>query len=254
MAADLAEAHARLNTYADTEVANAGASSSSSDDDDDAETDAAPRTYLWARHGEAEHNASFRGGDKEAGRRILDPRLTAKGESQAADLRDALRARPRIGHIVTTPLSRALLTAVIVAEGSRGPVTIHVTPLLTETGVVLPSNTKAGRPCQRGRSLAELQREYGRRAPGNVTIDWGLVTDETWAGTERKGYAHPERAEKRLGRAKAWLRESFSAEARVLVVGHSGVFDRLLGVPMRNGELVEMAPKAKVGKRSRGRR
>ena len=84
--------------------------------------------FFFVRHGEGEHNALIDAGKAEgdaakteAGRDLLDPRLTARGREQAAALRARLQAEGGAAFelVVTSPLSRALETAQI-AFGDLG--------------------------------------------------------------------------------------------------------------------------------------
>ena len=92
-----------------------------------AESGGGPR-FFFVRHGEGEHNALIDAGKAEgdaakteAGRNVLDPRLTARGREQAAGLRAKLQAEGAGAFelVVTSPLSRALETAQI-AFGDLG--------------------------------------------------------------------------------------------------------------------------------------
>ena len=53
------------------------------------------------------------------------------------------------------------------------------------------------------------------------------------------GWVHPVPIEQRLAQFKDWLL-SLSSEKQVVVVGHSGVFDKLVGLDMGNCEIVRV--------------
>ncbi|MEE8274950.1 MAG: phosphoglycerate mutase family protein, partial [Alphaproteobacteria bacterium] len=85
---------------------------------------------ILLRHGESEFNVVYRATRIDPG--IRDPRLTETGRRQAADAARALDGR-RLQRLVTSPYTRALETATIVAEALDLPVTIE--PLVRERRV-----------------------------------------------------------------------------------------------------------------------
>src|SRR6201999_1362728 len=87
------------------------------------------RTMILIRHGESEFNAVFNRTRIDPG--IEDPKLTARGRDQA---REAAAEIARTGHpfrrVITSPYTRALETATIVAEALKLPV--EVEPIVHE--------------------------------------------------------------------------------------------------------------------------
>jgi len=132
---------------------------------------------------------------------------------------------------VTTPLSRAIETSHMAFDGL-----VHkflCTPELTET-----AQEHLGGP-QRGLSLEEMQKKYSFLGSWDLSHihegeNWVLGDASVLGGA---GYFNPRPVEERLDGLKAWLQAL--PESRVVVVGHSGVFDRLLGMQMQNCQLVE---------------
>lgn len=137
--------------------------------------------------------------------------------------------------VVTTPLSRALETAHLAFRGLAGK--FIVTPEATET-----AEERLGGP-QRGLSRAAMLDKH----PFLRGAEWDLALvreGENWVKGDAsvlggEGYHHPLPVEARLDGLRQWLK-GLPFE-RVAVVGHSRVFDRLLGVQMANCELVEHA-------------
>ncbi|KAL3895795.1 MAG: hypothetical protein SGPRY_013424, partial [Prymnesium sp.] len=201
---------------------------------------------LWfVRHGEAEHNPPIVRGKRQGGeggeallrqgRSILNPRLTPLGISQAQTLRAALLAsEARFDLLVTSPMYRAVETSVIAFEGLCDAMLVH--PDLVET-----AEPRLGAP-QRGHSAAELVATFP------PLKDWDLShmreegEDSNWVlGPPIElcapAYHNPVPVEERLEPLKAWLKAL--PHERVVVVGHSMVFDKLLGLSMANCELVQ---------------
>jgi broad specificity phosphatase PhoE len=154
------------------------------------------------------------------------------GRAQAAELRRTLEASGvRFDLLVTTPLSRAIETA----DAAFGGIADRflATPELTET-----ASERLGGP-QRGVNVAALREKY------RFLESWDLSNvreGDNWLEGEPSvlggvGYYHPKPVEERLDGIKAWLKSL--PHERVVVVGHSGVFDRLLGLQMANCQLVE---------------
>src|SRR6185436_2396237 len=86
-------------------------------------------TMILIRHGESEFNAVFN--RTRVDPRIPDPRLTANGKEQVRRAADEIR---RAGHpirrLITSPYTRALETAAILAETLKLPV--EVEPIVHE--------------------------------------------------------------------------------------------------------------------------
>lgn len=208
---------------------------------------------FFVRHGEAQHNpllakGNFRAKDvkdidfallREA-RSIVNPKLTDKGVAQAEALGEKM-AGESFDLCVTTPLARAIETAHI----AFGKVSkkMMVTPELVETATG-PQGLKLAGP-QRGHSIEEMKANH----PFIDGWDLSLMTDSNWTlgeaiePTEEGGgrigpaYHNPVPVEERLASVAKWLKGL--SGGRIVVVGHSGVFDKLLGVDMANCELIE---------------
>jgi len=159
--------------------------------------------------------------------------LTPTGREQAAELRRSLEASgARFDLVVTTPLSRAVETADLAFRGLADR--FIVTPEATET-----AEERLGGP-QRGVSTRALLGKFPFLREGwDLTAmregdNWVLGSADVLGGA---GYYHPLAVEARLEPLRHWLK-GLPFE-RVVVVGHSNVFDRLLGLQMANCQLVE---------------
>ena len=71
----------------------------------------------------------------------------------------------------------------------------------------------------------------------NWVLGEAIEPTEEAGGRCGPAYFNPRPAEARIAPLAAWLKER--PEASVVFVGHSGVFDKLLGLNMANCELVE---------------
>uniref|UniRef100_A0A7S2WF80 Uncharacterized protein n=1 Tax=Rhizochromulina marina TaxID=1034831 RepID=A0A7S2WF80_9STRA len=192
------------------------------------------RLFVWARHGQAEHNVLIDAGMKTEGRGVLDPPLTDLGRDQAVGLQQSLVAAllgteegplpplsDLVDAVVTSPMSRALETTQA-AFGSAPAVPVLVTSLHTETGVPVPGDEVAGQNCQKGSALPGLMSRF-------PNFDFTSVQEDgQWqCADEACGFFHPMPALERLLLFREWL-EALPYQ-RVLVVGHSGFFKRFLG-------------------------
>ena len=194
---------------------------------------------FFVRHGEAAHNPYIVKGKAEnneellrQGRSILNPRLTDAGRAQAEQLRQRLESGGEsFDLVITSPLARAVETAHI-AFGRVAKVFL-VCPELVET-----AEPRLGGP-QRGDSTAQMRRDF----PFLDSWDLSHVREgDNWVlGAPLElcpaAYHHPLPIEARLEPLLAFLKAR--TEQTVVVVGHSMVFDRLLGKQMKNCELVE---------------
>jgi broad specificity phosphatase PhoE len=168
---------------------------------------------------------------------MLNPSLTELGRQQAAAVRAALEsAGDRFDLVVTTPLARTIETTRIAMDGLADR--ILLTPELCET-----AEDRLGGP-QRGHSLARTVQAHPFVAGWDTSHVRESGGSPNWVPGEPiplepsgQGYHHPRPVEERLAAALAWLREL--EEPRVLVVGHSGVLDRITGRGTRNCQLLE---------------
>jgi len=213
------------------------------------------RSMFFVRHGEAEHNpllvkANFKSKDpseinavlcREA-RSIVNPKLTEKGREQAAALGKKMQAEGRRFDLcITTPLARAIETSHL-AFGA-----VAAKFMITADAVESATPKLAGP--QRGHSKEDTIKMFPFAAEWDLSMiredgpepNW--VLGEAIEPTEDAGgrcgpaYLNPLPAEDRIAPLAAWLKER--PEAAIVVVGHSGVFDKLLGLNMANCELVE---------------
>jgi len=179
-------------------------------------------------------------------RSIVNPVLTDKGESQARALAETLAAAgERFDLCVTSPLARAVQTAHLAVGSAAGA--FLVMPELCETATG-PQGLKLAGP-QRGHSKADMIEKHPFLGAWDLSLlrdqgdDANWVLGEAIEPTEDGGgkigpaWLTPQPVEARLAPLAAWLKAR--PEARVVVVGHSGAFDKLVGKEMKNCELLE---------------
>ncbi|KAL1521486.1 hypothetical protein AB1Y20_021148 [Prymnesium parvum] len=197
---------------------------------------------FFVRHGEAAHNPLIVRGKAEKneellrqGRSIRDPRLTEQGRAQATHLRESLlKDGIKFDLLVTSPMFRAVETSILAFTGVCDTFMLH--PYLVET-----AEPRLGAP-QRGHSTAELleafpqlrQWDLSQMKEGGSDANWVLGSEIELCGP---AYHSPTPIEERLEPLATWLKSL--PHERVVVVGHSMVFDKLLGRAMGNCELVE---------------
>ena len=149
---------------------------------------------------------------------------------------------------LTTPLARAVQTAHLALGGCVATKFI-ITPEAVETATGAQGLKLAGP--QRGVSHAEmlkkhpflavegwdlsLLREEGAEA--NWVLGEAIEPSEEGGGRIGPAYHNPRPVEERLAPLAAYLKAL--PHERVVVVGHSGVFDKLVGKDMANCELLE---------------
>eukprot|EP00658_Telonema_sp_P-2_P058263 TRINITY_DN4672_c0_g1_i1.p2 TRINITY_DN4672_c0_g1~~TRINITY_DN4672_c0_g1_i1.p2 ORF type:complete len:225 (+),score=49.26 TRINITY_DN4672_c0_g1_i1:202-876(+) len=207
------------------------------------------RQIWFMRHGEAAHNPLVVRGKQlgadtpdgaallQQGRSILNPSLTTTGRDQATELHAILENQGfSCDTVVTTPLARAMETAQIALSGLADR--FVVSPLGVET-----ADPKLAGP-QRGTDLRGLMEQHPfaaewdlselREGENWVRADPILVPSGRGGGVCQEGWINPVPAPERLGEYARWI---CGLEGRVVVVGHSGVFGRLLGEPLKNCEL-----------------
>lgn len=201
-----------------------------------------PPRLFFVRHGEAQHNPFIVRGKAEMneellrqGRSILDPRLTEKGRLQASNLREKMIAEGvKFDLLVTSPLSRAIETSLLSFSGICDAMLIN--PDLVET-----AETRLGAP-QRGQSITKLIEAFPELKQWDLSHIRQDVDGANWIlGSQIElcppAYHNPLTVEERLEPLKSWLKSL--PYNKVVVVGHSMVFDRLLGQSMGNCELLE---------------
>jgi len=166
-----------------------------------------PKRVLFVRHGQGAHNRTISNWG------MVDPELTVEGEAQVADLYE--RLKPHAGAvqlIVVSPLTRAMQTATGGFAGSKAP--YCMLPLLRE---------RLGAPCDTGRTRTELLRCFPQ------IKEWEGVDEmpEVWWSTETEWHLL-----ERVEALKAWIRAR--PEQVIAMVGHGGLFQRILGVHLKN--------------------
>lgn len=168
---------------------------------------AGQKRVLFIRHGQGAHNATI----KNWG--VVDPELNAEGEAQVAALNKQMQPFVRdIELVACSPLTRALQTATGGLAGNRAQ--WCVLPLLRE---------RLGAPCDTGRTRAELLRCFPEMA------GWEGVDElrEVWWATSTELDLF-----ERIDALCEWLHER--DETCIAVVGHGGLFARILGHHLKN--------------------
>jgi broad specificity phosphatase PhoE len=179
--------------------------------------------FYLIRHGQSTFNVYF----EETGVDPLhfDARLSSEGERQVANARQAAKnLRPDL--VVTSPLTRALQTAVGLFAGE--PVPIVVESLHRE---------RLGNSCDVGRKPSELVDEFPA-----LTFDH---LEETWwhdgAKDDRGVPVEPDHLlVQRLSAFSRWIESR--PERTVVIVGHGTFFHRLTGRHMENCEILKWRP------------
>ncbi|KAI1110213.1 phosphoglycerate mutase-like protein [Nemania sp. NC0429] len=159
------------------------------------------------RHAEATHNTTGNVNQQ-------DPDLTPNGEAQASKLGRSYAFKPRITHVVSSPMRRAIRTALIafedvLSEGEGKKVVLL--PELQETGV---------RPSDTGQSPEALEMAFGPR------VDTSPL-DSDWCHKDRNSKYFPDVAlvEARAREARVFLRDLARRgpdDAHIVVVSHGG--------------------------------
>lgn len=179
------------------------------------------------RHGQSAFNAVYSVTRQDPG--IADPELTEEGVRQAraaATTLAALRERTE-GHIrrlISSPYTRALQTATIIADALGLEVTVD--PLVRE---------RAAFACDIGASPAELAQRFPRFRFDHLADPW-------WHDHVACGAAESEEA---LAARGAAFRAAMAATPdwpHIAVVTHWGFIRCLTGRPPANGEIVRLPP------------
>ncbi|MGQ0664935.1 MAG: histidine phosphatase family protein [Pseudomonadota bacterium] len=178
---------------------------------------------LLIRHGQSEFNAAFSETRVDPG--IPDPGLTAEGRRQAAQVAAGLR-ETAIRRLITSPYTRALETATIIADALG--LAVGVEPLIRERAAFI---------CDIGASPAELKRRFPR-------FDFGHLADPWWHDQLAAGAPESEAA--LIARCQAFRVQMAGAAdlPRVGVITHWGFIRALTGRPVPNGEIVPFDPTA----------
>jgi broad specificity phosphatase PhoE len=168
-------------------------------------------TMILVRHGESEFNVVFSRTRVDPG--IRDPELTPNGRRQAAQAATAL-AGYGIDQVVTSPYTRALQTAEIVAEILG--VAVEVEPLVRERGFFA---------CDIGTAASDLTQAWPQHDFGHLDEIW-WQEDETEASVADRC----RRFHECVVDHRHW--------PRLAVVAHWGFIRALTGLELGNGEFV----------------
>ena len=169
------------------------------------------------RHGESEFNVIYKKTRVDPG--IRDPKLTDLGHRQVSEAVNYLKDRT-IERILTSPYTRAIQTASIIAEAIG--VAIEVDPWIGERSAFV---------CDLGTPGPELRQAW----PG---LDLNHL-EETWWPT-------PVESEAALDERCLNFREKHSSAGnwqQTLVVSHWGFIRGLTGHTVGNAQLVEFDPR-----------
>jgi broad specificity phosphatase PhoE len=173
---------------------------------------------ILIRHGQSEFNVHFNRTGIDPG--IADPHLTETGRAQVRATAEAiLRAGRPIARLVSSPYTRALQTAEILAGVLKVPVDIE--PLVRE---------HAKFQCDVGTCRSLLSQAWPALDFQHLEETWWPALDETEADVTRRARSFQQRA-------AAWRdwRE-------VAVVSHWGFLLRLTGKSLANAERLPFDP------------
>ncbi len=171
---------------------------------------------ILLRHGQSEFNAVYSVTRTDPG--IRDPRLTDTGRRQAADAARALDGRP-LRRLVTSPYTRALETAAIIAEALDLPVTVE--PLVRERRVFV---------CDIGTRRRRLAEHWPQLCFDHLDEQW-------WPAAEESDTAFAARCARFRETAAGW-----PDHGGVVVVTHWAFIRGLTGRPAANAEIVRYLP------------
>lgn len=176
---------------------------------------------ILIRHGQSEFNVVFNRERRDPG--IRDAPLTAHGRTQALQAAGELRARiqqgTRIKRLLASPYTRAVQTAVIIAEALDLPVEIE--PLIRE---------HAAYHCDIGTPASALAETW----PG---LSFDHLPEVWWSSLDESEAQLLDRCRQFHGRAAGWTDWS-----QIAVVSHWGFIRGLTGHEARNAELVAFDP------------
>ena len=173
---------------------------------------------ILVRHGQSEFNVHFNRTGIDPG--ITDPHLTEAGRAQVHATAEAiLRSERPIARLLTSPYTRALQTAEILAGVLKVPVDIE--PLVRE---------HAKFQCDVGTRRSLLSQSWPALKFDHLEETWWPALDETEADVIRRARSFQQRA-------AAWhdWRE-------VAVVSHWGFLLRLTGKSLANAEHLPFDP------------
>ena len=176
---------------------------------------------ILVRHGESTFNAAYNATKLDPG--IADPPLTGAGRRHAESAARAL-AEMSLGRLITSPYTRALQTADVVAGVLGLP--IAVKPLVRE---------RRGFTCDIGTPRTRLAEQWSR-------LDFDRLDEQWWS---REGESDAE-VRARCARFSADV-ATWPDGRGVAVITHWGFVLALTGVSLRNGERMPFEPRARNG-------
>ena len=172
---------------------------------------------ILVRHGESEFNAIFNRTRVDPG--IRDPRLTARGREQVRLAAAAIRRHDQpIRRLITSPYTRALETAAILAEELALPV--EVEPIVHEHACWI---------CDIGTPVSALAERW-------PALDFSHIEEIWWPEDEPHESVHRRCSAFRIKAARLgdWR--------HVAVVSHWGFIRMLTGREVKNAEVVPFDP------------
>jgi broad specificity phosphatase PhoE len=172
---------------------------------------------ILVRHGQSEFNVVYSQTRIDPG--IPDPRLTEEGRRQAQAAAERLAGRD-LTLILSSPYTRALQTAQILAEALDLPIAIE--PLVREH-------------CRFHCDVGSLRSELALTWPA---LDFGTLPERWWHGGL-------DETEAELAVRSAHFRRHMAAREnwdRIAVVTHWGFIRSLTGTQVTNGELLSFDP------------
>lgn len=175
---------------------------------------------ILIRHGQSEFNVHYSRTGIDPG--IVDPRLTEEGRAQVHATATAIqRSAQPIQRILTSPYTRALQTAEIVAAILKVPVDVE--PLVRE---------HAKFQCDVGTLRSQLSQSWPALKFDHLEETWWPPLDETVEDVF-------DRASRFRTKAAGW-----TDWRQVAVVSHWGFLLRLTGKSMTNAESLRFDPTA----------
>lgn len=174
-------------------------------------------TIYLIRHGQSEFNAVHNNGDPDP--LIFDAPLTKKGRLQAEQAR-ATAADLGIAQVITSPLTRAIQTALCIFEG--------IAPIR----VVADHRELLSHSCDVGRPASHLKQDFPDLAFDHLDEIWWHRGQENENGVR----VEPQDVFQRRISGFAQHLESV-AERPLAVVGHGDSFRELAGFSMANCEI-----------------
>jgi glucosyl-3-phosphoglycerate phosphatase len=172
---------------------------------------------ILVRHGQSEFNVVYSKTRVDPG--IHDPRLTEEGRRQALAAAERL-AGQNLTLLLSSPYTRALQTAQIIAEALDLPIAIE--PMVREH-------------CKFHCDVGTLRSELALTWP---ELDFGTLPERWWHG------ALNETAEEVVERSRHFRERMAGHEdwSRIGVVTHWGFIRSLTGTEVVNGELLRFDP------------